>query len=31
VNLYWHGCMAKSELPAQALLGHGLKEIEKRV
>jgi hypothetical protein len=31
VNLDWHVCMAKSEVPTQALLGLGLKEIEKRV
>jgi hypothetical protein len=31
VNLDWYGCMTKFEVPKQALLGLGLKEIEKRV
>jgi hypothetical protein len=31
VNLDWHGCMAKSDLSIQALLGLGLKENEKSV
>jgi hypothetical protein len=28
VNLDWHGCMAKSKVSIQALLGLGLKENE---
>jgi hypothetical protein len=31
VNLYWHGCMVKSEVSIHALLGLGLNENEKSV
>jgi hypothetical protein len=31
VNLDWHGCMVKSKVSIQALLGLGLKENEKSV
>jgi hypothetical protein len=31
VNLDWHGCMAKSKVSTQTLLGLGVEENENRV